>query len=157
MSIKINYSNKISNKSLSNIVLFCNEKYNINGLKNYLSNSEYSYINDLLKTIDLKKSLFVFDINSKKKIILISIKKNIKNSYIENLGAQLYKQIQKSKKSEYVINLDTLDFKDSNFILLDSNIPHNYLIKNVGVDCVLTVWGQVAHEYAYRKIPVINK
>ena len=33
MSIKINYSNKISNKSLSNIVLFCNEKYNINGLK----------------------------------------------------------------------------------------------------------------------------
>ena len=61
MSIKINYSNKISNKSLSNIVLFCNEKYNINGLKNYLSNSEYSYINDLLKTIDLKKSLFVFE------------------------------------------------------------------------------------------------
>ena len=61
MSIKINYSNKISNKSPSNVVLFCNEKYNINGLKNYLSNSEYSYINDLLKTIDLKKSLFVFE------------------------------------------------------------------------------------------------
>ena len=46
--------------------------------------------------------------------------------------------------------------KDSNFILIDSNIPHNYLIKKVGIDCVLTVWGQVAHEYAFRKIPVIN-
>lgn len=46
--------------------------------------------------------------------------------------------------------------KDSNLILLDSNIPHNYLIKNIGIDCVLTVWGQIAHEYAYKKIPVIN-
>ena len=32
----------------------------------------------LLKTSDLKKNIFVFEVNSKKKIILISIKKNLK-------------------------------------------------------------------------------
>ena len=116
MSIKINYSNKISNKSLSNIVLFCNEKYNINGLKNYLSNSEYSYINDLLKTIDLKKSLFVFDINSKKKIILISIKNNLKTSDFENLGAEFCKQINLGKNKEYFIFSDTISGKYDNFL-----------------------------------------
>ena len=61
-------------------------------LKKYLSNAEFSYINDLIKTIDIKKNLFVFDINSKKKIVLVSIKKNIKTSDVENLGAEFYKK-----------------------------------------------------------------
>ena len=55
MSIKINYSNKVSSKSSANLVLFADEKFNVNGLKKYLLNSEFSYINDLLKTSDLKK------------------------------------------------------------------------------------------------------
>lgn len=46
--------------------------------------------------------------------------------------------------------------KNSNIILLDPNLSHNYIIKKIGINCVLTVWGQVAHEYAYNKIPVIN-
>ena len=73
MPIKINYSQKTNSQSSANLVLFSNEKFNINGLKKYLSNSEFSYINDLLKTSDLKKNLFVFEVNSKKKIVLISI------------------------------------------------------------------------------------
>ena len=60
MSININYSKKISNESTSNLVLFSNEKFNVSGLKKYLSDSEYSYINDLLKTSDLKKNLFIY-------------------------------------------------------------------------------------------------
>ena len=67
MSIKINYLQKRSDKSSSNLVLFSNDKFNIAGLKKYLSNSEFSYINDLLKTSDLKKNLFVFELTSKKK------------------------------------------------------------------------------------------
>ena len=67
MTIKIKYSKNISNKNNKNIVLFSNDKFNIDGLKKYLSNSEFSYINDLLKTSDLKKNLFVFEVNSKKK------------------------------------------------------------------------------------------
>ena len=55
MSIKINYSSKTYNKSSDNIVLFSNEKFNITNLEKYLSETEYSYIQDLLKTSDLKK------------------------------------------------------------------------------------------------------
>ena len=76
MTIKINYTNKTINKAASNLVFFCDEKYNIGGVKKYISNNEFSYVNDLIRTIDVKKNLIIFEINSKKKIILISIKKN---------------------------------------------------------------------------------
>ena len=67
MSIKINYIKNTQGKSSANLVLFTNEKFSIIGLKKYLSDSEFSYINDLLKTNDLKKNLFVFELSSKKK------------------------------------------------------------------------------------------
>ena len=75
MSIEINYLNKTSSTSSNNVVLFTNEKFSIDGLKKFISETEFSYINDLLKTSDLKKNLFVFELSSKKKIVLISIKK----------------------------------------------------------------------------------
>ena len=116
MSIKINFSKKEPGKSLGNIVLFSDEKFNINGLKKHLSSSEFSYINDLLKTSDLKKNMFVFEVNSKKKIILISIKKDLKNFDIENLGAEFYARINYGKNSEYFINADSVIGKYENFI-----------------------------------------
>ena len=67
MTIKINYKNSSFKKTTANLVLFTDEKFNISNLKNYISNSEFSYISDLLKTSDLKKSLLVFEVNSKKK------------------------------------------------------------------------------------------
>ena len=116
MSIKLNYLKKTSNKLSSNLVLFCDEKYSVNRFKKYLSNDEFSYISDLLKTIDFKKNLFVFDVNSKKKIILISIKKNIKISDVENLGAEFYKKINYGKNSEYLIISDSAVTKVENFL-----------------------------------------
>ena len=68
MSININYPKKNSSDFSSNLVLFSNEKFNISNLKKYLTSSEFSYINDLLKTYDLKKNLFVFEVSSKKKL-----------------------------------------------------------------------------------------
>ena len=59
MSIKLNYLKKTGGKS-SNLVLFCDEKYSTGGLKKYLSNAEFSYINDLLKKIDQKKKFVYF-------------------------------------------------------------------------------------------------
>ena len=59
MTVQINYKNSNSKKSSSNLVLFVNEKFNISGLKKYFSNSEFSYISDLLKNVDLKKDLLV--------------------------------------------------------------------------------------------------
>ena len=116
MSIAINYKNKTPTKSSSNLVLFVDEKFSINNLKKYLSNIELSYINDLLKTSDLKKNMFLFEINSKKKVILISIKKDLKSFDVENLGAEFYGRINYGKNSEYFINSETVIGKHDNFI-----------------------------------------
>jgi len=116
MTIKINYSNRLSGKTSTNLVLFTNENFNISNLKKYISNSEFSYINDLLKNSDLKKNQLYFEINSKKKIFLISIKKDLKTSDIENLGAKFHSYINYDKKNDYFINSDTVNSKIENFI-----------------------------------------
>ena len=116
MSIQINYKKNGSNKPSNNLVLFSDEKFNINALKKYISISEFSYINDLLKSSDLDKNIFVFELSSKKKVVLISIKKNIKSSDIENLGAEFYGRINYGKNSEYFVNSDSIISKNKNFI-----------------------------------------
>ena len=116
MSIKINFKNNISNKTSANLVLFADDAFNINPLKKYISNFDYSYINDLLKTSDLKKKVYVFEVNSKKKIVLVSIKKNIKSFDIENLGAEVYGRINYGKNSEYFVNSNSIISNDENFI-----------------------------------------
>ena len=116
MSIKINYKSGVSEKHHNNLVLFTNEKFNISNLKNYISKTEFSYIYDLLRTSDLSKDLLVFEVSSKKKIILISIKNNLKTHAIENLGSKFYVSINNGKKSEYSINTDTIISKHGNFI-----------------------------------------
>ena len=80
MTININYKKNNTNKISSNLVLFSNDKFDTKGFNRFLSKSEFSYISDLLKTSDLKKNMFVFEVNSKKKIVLISIKKNLKRT-----------------------------------------------------------------------------
>ena len=116
MSVKINYSNNKTGKSSINQILFVNEKFNINGLQKYLNKSEFSYIKDILKKNDLKKNLLTFELNSKKEIVLVSIKNNLKNSDIENLGAELFVRINNVKKNEYIINSDSISSKNVNFL-----------------------------------------
>tara|TARA_A100001015_G_scaffold185800_1_gene206761 strand:- start:4307 stop:5764 length:1458 start_codon:yes stop_codon:yes gene_type:complete len=116
MSVKINFSNKTSNKPSSNLVLFSNEKFEIKSLKKYLSDLESKYISDLLKISEIKKKILVFAVNSKKKIILISIKKNLKISEIESLGAEFYGKVNQGKNAEYLINSDSISSSHKNFI-----------------------------------------
>ena len=116
MSIKINYLNKKIGKSSTNLVLFTDENFTINVLKKHISIIEFSYIKDLLKSSDLKKNLFVFEISSTKKIVLISIKKNLETSDIENLGAEFYGRIKHEKKGEYFISSDNISTKYEDFI-----------------------------------------
>ena len=75
MPVKINYKNNNFNKISSNLVLFTDEKFNIINLKKYISKFEFSYINDLLKTSDLKMNLLVFELSSKKKNYFSFVKK----------------------------------------------------------------------------------
>ncbi len=66
MAIQINYKNSNLKSNSAYLILFVDEKFNISGLKKYISNIEFSYISDLLKTSDLKKDILFFEINSKK-------------------------------------------------------------------------------------------
>jgi leucyl aminopeptidase len=116
MTVQINYKTSNSKKVSSNLVLFVDEKFNISRIKEYISNSEFSYISDLLKNSDLKKDLLVFKINSQKSIFLASIKKDIKTSDIENLGAKFHSYINYDKKNEYYVNSDTASSKIKNFV-----------------------------------------
>ena len=116
MSIKINYLEKPVNKPFENHVLFVDTNFNVNSLKKIISNSDFSYISDLLKNSDLKKDILVFKINSKKTIYLVSIKKNSEITDIESLGAKFHSYIDYDKKKEYFVNSDTINNKIKNFL-----------------------------------------
>ena len=114
MSVQITYKNKISNKNAHNLVLFVDEKYSISSLKKHISITDYNVISDLIKNKDTKKKIIAFDISSKKKIILVSIKKNIISSDVENLGAIFYDQFKESKINIFILNSETLSNQQKN-------------------------------------------
>ena len=91
MTVQIFYKN---NDNSNNQVLFVDENYNINTIKKNVSSAELSYIKEILKNNDLKKKILSLDLNSKKRLILVSIKKKLESSDIENLGADFYNYIK---------------------------------------------------------------
>ena len=108
MSVQINYNKIPSDKTSVNHVLFTEENFNILGLKKYLLNKEYSFVSDLIKSKDIKKKFISIDINSKKKIILISLKNKISDSGLENLGAKFYDTYKDFNINNYILNSDTV-------------------------------------------------
>ena len=116
MSVQINYKKALPKNNTSNIVFFVNEKFNISGLKNHIIIKEYSYIADLLKTKNTRNKIITFDINSKKKIILVALKEKLTNSDAEKLGAKFYDLFKDVKPYNYNINTDSLSNKHKNFV-----------------------------------------
>ena len=108
MTVQVIYKTKNKAKSSINYALFTDENFNLSNIKNDFSNSEVLYIRDILKKKNLKKDLLSFDLNSNKKIILISVKKDLKSSDIENLGANFYDFIKHKQIKELTISSDSL-------------------------------------------------
>ena len=131
MAIKINYLKKPSNNLSGNIVLFVDEKFKTTNLGKFISKQELNYIDEILKTSDLSKNLFIYDLSSKKKIVLISIKKNIKNAEIENLGAELFQSVGQEKNKEFFINSDSLITNNKNFL---AHLLHGLKLKSYVFD-----------------------
>ena len=127
MPVKINYTNRLGNSATSNLVLFTDEKFNIIRFKKNLSSTEYSYVSDLLKTSDLKKKILIFELNSKKKIILISIKNDFKTSDVESLGAEFFGRVNYGKNGEYFLNVDSIESKYKDFA---SHFLHGFKLKS---------------------------
>ena len=116
MSVQINYKSSSVKKNSSNLVIFSDENYSISNLKKHVSKTEYALVSELIKGKDLKKKIISFDITSKKKIILVSLKKNLTSSDAENLGAKFYDQFKDLKSAEYNISSDTISL-NSNYLV----------------------------------------
>ncbi len=116
MIVDIKYKNSASTQKSSNQVLFVDEKFTISSLKKHISTSEFSYISDLLKNREAKKKILIFDINSKKKIILIAISKSSSGFDLEKLGAKFFSILKDSNIKEYLIVSETLSYKLKNLI-----------------------------------------
>ena len=149
MNIKINFKSQVFNKSSGNLILFTDEKFNISYLKKHISSSEYIYILDILKTKDLKKKIITFEINSRKKIILVSLKKNLRNFDAQNLGAECYLILSGSKIVEHIINSETIKNESKNLIghflhgmRLRSYKFEKYKTKKDKKDIIITVSGK---------------
>ncbi len=149
MSVQINYNSKNLTKSSNIITLFVDENFNTSLLKRCLSKADYTFITDLLKTKDKKEEILFFDISSKKKIILVSFKKNLTTSETENMGAKFYDKIKKFKQNYFVINSDTNKNTSKNLIgyflhgiKLKSYIFEKYKSKKNKKKITLTVIGK---------------
>ncbi len=114
MTIAINYKNITHKNNSINLILFTDEKFSISALKKYVLSTEYSYIFDVLKTKDKNKKIISFDINSKRKIVLVSLKKNLSSSDVENLGAKFYDQFKNYSQNKYILNTDSISIKLQN-------------------------------------------
>ena len=116
MPVKINYRNKSLNIKNSNLILFVDKKFNLSGVKKHFNSIEYSLISDLIKTKDLKKRLVSIDLNSKKKIILISLDNKLTNFSSENLGAKFFNFLNDLKGNMYLLHSDYIPIKLKNFL-----------------------------------------
>ena len=116
MTVQINYKNGGLNIAENNLILFVGENFEIKGIKKVISKSELSYISELIKNSDNKKDLLFFEINTKKTIFLIPIKRNQDISDYESLGAKFHSYINYDKKLNYIINSDTITNNNKNFL-----------------------------------------
>ena len=149
MNIKVNFKKQTFSKFNANLILFADEKFNITSLKKHIPYSEHSYILDLLNKKDTKKKIVTFDISSKKKIILVSLNKNITNSEAENLGANFYDKFKSNKINEFNFESETLSIKQKNIlgyfthgIKLKSYTFEKYKTKKNNKNILITITGK---------------
>ncbi len=135
MSVQISYKNIKTTKNSTNLVLFVDEKFNFLKLKKYVSPKEYSFISDLLKSKDLKKRIISFDISSKKRIIIISLKKDSQGADLENLGAKFYDNFKNFKIKDYILNSETIPLKSNNAV---GHFLHGLKLKSYAFEKYLT-------------------
>jgi hypothetical protein len=79
----------------------------------------------------------------------------------------LGKKTKQIKNTDWYIKLHPAEFdrnykrmkfflnKYNKFKLIPKNISHNQIVKE-GINCVLTCYGSIGHEYPFFKIPVVN-
>ena len=111
MTVQISHINKANIKTSYNQVLFTNKNLDINNLKKDFTKDEGLFIKDILKKKNNKKGIFLFNVSSKKKLILIPVKEDLDEIGVEKLGAEFYNFIKKNLIYDFSINSNSLKIK----------------------------------------------
>ncbi len=112
MTIKFTYKNKAKSSNLEAIVLFTDEKFQTKNLENFISKNEATYVEKALKNRKInKENIISFNLNEKTRIILISLKKDLKGSDVENLGAEFYNFIKKNSLKDISVFAESVKSK----------------------------------------------
>ena len=104
MSVQVVYKNKVKSSNSGVIALFAEDKFQLKNTRNFLSKNETFYVEKILKNKkNTKENIISFNINEKTNLILISLKKGLKGSDVENLGAEFYNFIKKNLFNDEIV------------------------------------------------------
>ena len=106
MIVQVSNINKVNTKSSNNYALFANEKFEVSNLKDLFSKNEISFIREVVQKKHDKKNFIIFNLNSKKQVILIKTKKNPLSYEIENLGADFINFIKTTTVNNFILSLN---------------------------------------------------
>ena len=112
MTVQVLYKNKAKLTSTGAITLFTEEKFQIKNLDRFLPKNSALYADKILKNKkNTKENIISFNINENTTLILVSLKKDLKSSDVENLGAEFYNFIKKNSFKDLSIFCESLKSK----------------------------------------------
>jgi leucyl aminopeptidase len=128
MTVQVSHINKANIKTSYNQVLFTNKNLDTNNLKTGFTKDEGIFIKDILKKKNNKKDIFLFNVSSKKKLILIPVKEDLDETGVENLGAEFYNFIKKNLIYDFSISSNSLEIKTGKNFL--ERFLHGFKLKS---------------------------
>ncbi len=112
MTVQVLYKNNGKSRNSGAMVLFTEEKFQLKYAEKFLSKSENLFVEKILKNKkDLKESIISLDLNERNNLILVSVKKDLKSSDVESLGAKFYSFITKNLFNDISIMSESLKTK----------------------------------------------
>ena len=124
MTLKINYIDKLSKTSSTNLAIFVEERVNTKLLANFFSKNQISYIEQMLKKKTFEKKINIFDLDIKKSIIFITLSKN---SNYQNLGANFYDFLKNNNLNNISILFESISNLNKNSV---NNFLHGIKLKS---------------------------
>ena len=112
MTVQVLYKNKAKSSNTDVTVLFTEDKFHLKNAKRFLSMKDSLFVEKILKNKkNIKENIYSFNINENSTLILVSLKKDLKSSDIESLGAEFYIFIKKNSFKEVSIITESLTSK----------------------------------------------
>ncbi len=97
MTVQVEYKNNVKSSNPATFALFTEDKFQFKNTGNFLSKNENSYVEKILKNKkNTEEKIISLNMNEKTTLILVSLKKDLKGSDVENLGAEFYSFLKKN-------------------------------------------------------------